>query len=206
MHNNLLRNDEVVQALSRSLARGIDGLGNAPRLIVSILETSAWKDRHLAVTGEEVHFETFADFVNATVPAGLGVTVADLERVCRDDVQALSMLDQALKRRRGRPAPGEPECRPDTIEVQATPQSKAPTGNSRRAALRRLEDQRPDLFDKVLKGEISAHKAAVLAGFRTETFTMVHDVAQIERTLRQRLSLAELQDLIQRLTANCRTS
>jgi hypothetical protein len=41
-----------------------------------------------------------------------------------------------------------------------------PTGNSVAAALRRLERRRPDLLDRVLAGELSAHAAMVEAGFR----------------------------------------
>ena len=43
---------------------------------------------------------------------------------------------------------------------------KAPTGNSIAAALRRLERHRPDLLNRVLAGEISAHAAMLAAGFR----------------------------------------
>jgi hypothetical protein len=41
-----------------------------------------------------------------------------------------------------------------------------PSGNSAAAALRRLERHRPDLLDRVLAGEVSAHAAMVEAGFR----------------------------------------
>jgi hypothetical protein len=41
-----------------------------------------------------------------------------------------------------------------------------PSGNSAAAALRRLERYRPDILDRVLAGEISAHAGMVEAGFR----------------------------------------
>jgi hypothetical protein len=41
-----------------------------------------------------------------------------------------------------------------------------PSGNSAAAALRRLERHRPDILERVLAGEISAHAGAVEAGFR----------------------------------------
>jgi len=190
--NAMLQNDEVVQALSRSLARGIDGLGNVPSLIISILQSGAWRDRQLGITGETIHFDRFEDFVVTPPLAGLGAQISDLERVCRDNTQALSLLDRALRRRRGR----RPRV-PDMITSDIG--DKAPTGNSRRSALRRLERQRPDLYTQVLSGDLTAHRAAVLAGFRPETFTVVHDVNQIERALRQRLSPIELKDLAQRI-------
>jgi hypothetical protein len=45
-------------------------------------------------------------------------------------------------------------------------QDLAPTGNSAAAALRRLERYRPDILDRVLAGEISAHAGMIEAGFR----------------------------------------
>jgi hypothetical protein len=41
-----------------------------------------------------------------------------------------------------------------------------PSGNSAAAALRRLERHRPDILDRVLAGEISAHAGMIEAGFR----------------------------------------
>lgn len=197
--NTLLHNDEIVQALSRSLARGIDGLGNVPRLIVSILESCAWRDRVLSVTGEEVHFTSFTDFVVAAPPIGLGASTADLERICRDDIEALSLLDHALRRGRGRRPFRERQRRSDGENAATLQDGTAPTGNSRRSALRRLEDQRPDLLERVLQGEISAHRAAIIAGFRSETFTVPRDIGQMAQTLLHRLTCEEINELRTRL-------
>ena len=44
--------------------------------------------------------------------------------------------------------------------------SGRPSGNSLAAALRRLERHRPDILDRVLAGELSAHAGMVEAGYR----------------------------------------
>jgi hypothetical protein len=41
-----------------------------------------------------------------------------------------------------------------------------PSGNSAAAALRRLERYRPDILNRVLAGEMSAHAGMIEAGFR----------------------------------------
>ena len=45
---------------------------------------------------------------------------------------------------------------------------RSPYGNSRRYTLARLERDHPALYARVLAGELSAHRAAILAGFRKE--------------------------------------
>jgi hypothetical protein len=66
--------------------------------------------------------------------------------------------------------------------------AKRPTGNSESAALRRLRKDRPDLHSQVLNGEVSAHAAAVEAGFRPRTCTIRSDnPVSIVGTLRRQL-------------------
>lgn len=50
--------------------------------------------------------------------------------------------------------------------------SKPQYGNSREGALRRLQKDRPDLHERVIAGELSAHAAAIEAGFRAKTVTI----------------------------------
>jgi len=68
----------------------------------------------------------------------------------------------------------------DNVKVEA------PTGNSESAALRRLRKDRPDLHAQVLAEQLSAHAAAVQAGFRPKTFTVRADKPEsIVGTLRR---------------------
>jgi hypothetical protein len=88
-------------------------------------------------------------------PAALRDLDLDLiRRLVIDDKQALDMLDEALQR-------------PPHLHHSGRP---APSGNSIEAALRRLrKDPRPlarALRGKVLSGEMSAHAAAIQAGYR----------------------------------------
>jgi hypothetical protein len=65
--------------------------------------------------------------------------------------------------RQNRRPPGRPKTVYNAISV--VPGSR-PAGNSAAAALRRLERARPDILDRVLAGELSAHAGMVEAGFR----------------------------------------
>jgi hypothetical protein len=67
--------------------------------------------------------------------------------------------DRANRRPRGRPK--------NDYNAEADVNiSLRPAGNSAAYALRRLERCRPDLLDRVLAGEISAHAGMIEAGFR----------------------------------------
>jgi hypothetical protein len=74
-------------------------------------------------------------------------------------------------------------------------------GTSNRYALRRLREERPDLHQRVVAGEISAHAAAVEAGIRPPRFTITgQDPAAIANTIRHHLPDEVIQDLVQLLT------
>lgn len=70
----------------------------------------------------------------------------------------LDLLDRALQR---------PVGTNQHTEGVDNIQGLAPDGTSAEAALRRLRKDRPDPHERVLAGELSAHGAAVAAGFRS---------------------------------------
>ena len=54
-------------------------------------------------------------------------------------------------------------------------------------ALRRLKRDRPDLADEVIAGRISAHAAAVQAGFRRQTWNAPADPEALALAIERRL-------------------
>jgi len=55
---------------------------------------------------------------------------------------------------------------------------------------------RPDLAEKVRAGDLSAHAAAIEAGFRSRTITLpVDDVPRLAEALRRRLTPGQLAEL-----------
>jgi hypothetical protein len=73
--------------------------------------------------------------------------------------QKIDAKDRANQRPRGRPE----NVYNERSDVHI---SERPAGNSLAAALRRLRKDRPDIYARVLAGEISAHAGMVEAGFR----------------------------------------
>lgn len=66
-----------------------------------------------------------------------------------------------------------------SAEFQANNVSlKTDCGNSETYTVRRLRRDRPDLADRVERGELSAHQAAISAGFRRRTMSIPVDDAE----------------------------
>jgi UDP-N-acetylmuramoylalanine-D-glutamate ligase len=111
----------------------------------------------------EVRHESFERYVTDNLPTGLGTTIRFLKNLCRDDDEALEAIDAATKHK---PGGGKNQHTKQNSLVDNINEATRPTGTSRDAAIRRLRKDRPDLLEKVIAGQLSAHAAACEAGFR----------------------------------------
>lgn len=159
MTDQLRRNASLVEMLGGALRDGDHALGAVPSLLRQVLEAESWRE-FVTQRGEHVSHERFADFVTTPPLAGLGSDVDLVRRIVAADRPALDLLDQALQGRVG---------------AHSNNVTRTPKGNSADAALRRLRKDRPDLHAEVLAGALTAHAAAVQAGFRPRTVTVRAD-------------------------------
>jgi hypothetical protein len=172
-----------VAALADIIARGDFALHNVGESLKAIIRDESWRD-FVTKLGKEVHHDRFVDFVTTLPLAGLGTDVRTLLRIVADDPEAQSMLDEATRT-------------PTGVNNINT---RRPVGTARVAALRRLRDQRPDLHDEVVAGSISAHAAAVKAGFRPRTFTVrADDPVRAAAVLRRNFTADQIATLAQLL-------
>lgn len=154
----------VVNSAAQMLSSGNVNLDTMPQLILRIINEEMWRQRAIPQRRWELsrEFASFEEFVSADPLDGLHTTVQMLRDLCRRDLQAVDAIDRATQH--------EPSVHAAGNNVPGRPE-----GNSQAKALRRLRKDRPDLHARVLAGEISAHKAAVEAGFRRPTFTVRAD-------------------------------
>ncbi len=186
--NHLVRNRHLVESLEQSLRSGKHGLSVVPGLLKRLLAEESWRE-FTTQRGELVRHERFADFVTTPPLKGLGADVELIRRVISDDVEALDLLDQALKRQHG----GD-RSKSDVITL--APDEVSVRGTSRDYALRKLRKDAPELHADVLAGRLSAHAAMVTAGFRPATFTVrADDTTAAARTLRKHLTPEQLAEL-----------
>jgi hypothetical protein len=191
--DNLREAGVIVGHLNRALLDGSRDLETVPSLVERIIEDGMWEQwvdasgRRMPPSGR---FRSFHEFVaTAAARGGLGAKPETLYRLCPN---LTDRLDKAFGRK----------TRTDKITdnlyiVQDSNDLEAPAGNSKRAALRRLRKDRPDLHAKVLAREISANWAMVEAKFRPRTITIpVTRPDAVARSLLKHMSADDIAQLI----------
>ncbi len=100
---------------------------------------------------------TFAEFVTRQPLDGLGSDVKTIQRMCADDIETLTLIDEALKNPHG------------VHHAFDNVHSTKPDGTSRQAALRSLRKNAPAIHKEVISGKLSAHAGMLKAGLRQVT-------------------------------------
>lgn len=146
----------------------------------------------------DLGFTDFADFIYGRPPDGIGLTPERLELLfahpeASDGDKRVAMvaevrrlLDQPLAEPGGDRSGGGEEQ--DNNVILPSRQGNDP-GYTRR----RLRRDRPDLYERVVEGELSANAAAIEAGFRRRTATIpVDSVESAVGALLRRFTAAEI--------------
>ena len=168
---------EIVASCASAIFHGAHTLVNIPGLIKRIVQEDLWA--HYERTDGLQEFATFPEFIEK----GLGTNIASLQHLCRDDHEALDVLDRAVVA-----SPGRPRRNVDNIHI-----IQRPSGTYATRAIRRLRASRPDLHTRVLAGELSPSKAMIEAGFRRKQFTVfVGDPDRAARLLKRHFSREEI--------------
>lgn len=165
-------NGDVVLATFNALRRGTGGIKGAKNGLKKLMKpievngeiVQPWRFYRLIDESGVAFWDSrnnpptsFREFIEAPPFRGLGEKLEDVERLLADDPAALVMLRELTT-----PAHGG-----DRISDAHKPAAKkAVQGNSRAYTLTRLKKERPDLFESVAAGELSANAAAIEAGWR----------------------------------------
>lgn len=166
---NQVKNGQTIHSLTFSYTEGSASLSLVPDLLKRVLEGEMWREFIVESTGQKAGFDSFEEFVVEKIPCGMGATIDDLRRLCSNRNDILTLIDETLVRPVGRPQTQEIFEEEILYNVQDKKTTKAPTGNSKEAGLRRLRTKSPKLHEEVVKGTKSVHAACVEAGFRKRT-------------------------------------
>jgi hypothetical protein len=195
--------DTVVDALGKAMLDGKAGLSSVPGLVLRVIDEELWRERVVVRTGEVVRFDRFSDFVSTPPLEGLGADLATLKRMCADNPRVLDALDQVSTGRPG--GANNPEghnqhsdsvVNTDNVSIDHRTERSEDHGNGRAYALRRLRNERPDLHEQVLSGELTPHAAMIEAGFRKKTMTLPTGIEDLAATLMRKLTPEQVQQLI----------
>lgn len=198
-NDNLYENDLIIDTLSKAISDGDASLSSVPNLIIQVCERNMWKRRVVRQTGEVVEFERFTDFVRAHKPEGLGEDVDTIQTLISHNATALTAFDAALQNEQ--PSNGRPPKTVYNIHSLDDDNAKSrPSGTTKRAALRRLRKDRPDLLERVTAGELTPNEAMIEAGFRPKRVAVnCSDMQSAAKTLASNLDydmLVQLTDLL----------
>jgi len=177
----------LVEALWSAVSRGGKSLEQIPGMIKRLLETEAWKKRTIR-TGKIVEHTSFYSFLTTPPLDGCGYDPVKIRKLISDDPETLVLWREAMTGKKGKRV----KDNSDNVTII----NHAERGNTRSYTVSRLKKQRPDLFNHVKDGKISANAAAILAGFRkTRTPLQLLRSAWIKATpTEQSQFLAEIQE------------
>lgn len=124
-------------------------------------------------------------FCTTPQPHGLGYSQEAIDAIVAGR-KTIAQKDAEDQRRQ------KPPGRPTQTVNNVNGWESRPVGNTSQAALRRLRKDRPDLHQRVLAGELSAHAAMVEAGFRTKTITVPAEPRALAASLLRQLAPEDL--------------
>ncbi|MDQ3540090.1 MAG: hypothetical protein M3440_05330 [Chloroflexota bacterium] len=183
----LRENDNYVESLQTATHSADFGLDNLPALLVKVINESRWQTRWSRPLKREVTFPSFAAFANERTPAGLGISVDMLKRMCRDNDEALTAIEKALGSHQGQ--------RTDLHDIimKVAPKEQ---GTSTEYALRKLHADAPELLKRVLAKELTPNAAMIEAGFRKRTITIKADPQSAAQTIARHFDRDQVGELI----------
>ncbi len=100
--NVSVRNGQIVNSLSQTVASEIANMDVLPGLLTRIIETDAWRSYTVEMLGTQAHFDNIEDWIEAKAPVGLGTTVEVLMDLCRHHPDLRAKLVQMLQEDDGR--------------------------------------------------------------------------------------------------------
>ena len=180
-----------------------------PGLILQMLEDDAWRYMVRPIDGAEFTHETIEEWVRGEPWGGLGYPKwEDLYTILRMDGEDGKKAIEALIQHGGPVNAGAADAQPIAAVIHAGPGRGNKTndnvngfegGNSSAYTIGRLKRDRPDLAERVVKGELKAHAAAIEAGFRERTVPLSLNPEKAARTILRHYAPEEVQRLIRAL-------
>lgn len=155
----LWENGSLTVTLASSIKHRRD-LDDIPDVVIRILREDRWQ-RFMTKSGKEIIYAKgeFAKYVETALPKGLGTSLQMLKNICRDKPEAIALIEKATAGKQGGDRKSE-KIKVDNINLD----HKVKGGTKAAYLLRRLMNSKPDLYQSVIDGEMSTHKAAIAAG------------------------------------------
>lgn len=206
----LANNGMAVQSLQGALSKSETLSDTVPMLIKRLDRENGWREFLFSDKPDQVfHWNAaeFRKFIESPRPAGCETPLHILERM----LHGTDAYEVFYRLTRGEPGgnnnpygrAGKPEqevinCDNVTVDSPDPTQPNKPpaTGNSVSYAIRTLSRKRPDLYEKVKAGEMTANAAMVEGGFRETQITIPADPRKAARRLVKHLTREQFSELV----------
>lgn len=172
---------EIVHEIQMAMKGGQEHLlGQLPWMIADAIDKQVWTTYESSL--KDRPWGSFEAWVTHPLWEGLNSNLAELRFFCRREPEVLERIEAAVE-----------ELAKDTPKDEATGRFvrgdnvNTDKGNSHTYALKRLKRDRPDLAEKVVRGEVSAHAAAIEAGFRRRLVQVEPTVEGFDRAIAKHL-------------------
>jgi hypothetical protein len=204
MKDVLGRYGDRVNLLGQEIRTGSLNHTTIPRLIIQVIEKDMWRKFNIPSSGRTINNAsiTFAQFVETQPPIGLGSNIKLIESILiastksenQDDViaanEALEMFASAVTGKLGGDRQSKKaKSSSDNITTASD------RGTAKSYAMRRLKKDKPNIYKRVVAGEISAHAGMIEAGFRKKKISCTYDVPSIIKMLKNKFNENELQQI-----------
>lgn len=153
---NEIEKGQIAITTVQCFTRASGSLADFPALLKKVISEKVWEKR--IHNGHLVELPSLRALITEKPIRGWGQDPDKIQAVIQDDPEALAMFREAMKGEAGRPA--SEESNNNIIGL------KAVQGTSKAYTCDRLKRERPDLFEEVVAGKLSANAAAIKAGFR----------------------------------------
>lgn len=165
----MLRTPKLVNKVQVTLGEGGAALYQVlPLQLNNLIRERLWEQ---TTDKDGNFFKSFETFVKHRLPQGLESSLRDLLNYCRNKPEVQLLIKGEVGEVKTHAEAGSSGGRGNKASNNVT----SFRGNAPTYALRRLKRDRPDLAAKVIAGKLSAHAAAIEAGFRTRMVSVPAD-------------------------------
>ena len=185
----LKENHVYVKLLAQSISEGKSGIEGTARMYKVVMKKGSWHAFKNEFQ-EEVRPADYKAFIESQYPEGVGISFDILEKLIKDDPEALSIHTHEKTAKHGGDHMSE-EYKSKSYNINL-----ATKGTSKEYGLRKLRKDREDLHERVIQGELSVNKAMIEAGYRKKKVRVNIDSGAVVKMILKNFSKEDITDII----------
>lgn len=191
---NEIEKGQLASATVQCFSEAGGSLENLPKLLRKCISEKVWKKR--SHHGRIIELPNLRALITRAPIEGWGEDPKKIEALIKDDPEALAEFRHEMLGQEG-------GNKKSGITVDIINSDVRSDGTSRSYSLARVKKDCPtEVWDAVVAGELSAHRALVEAGIRKPTMTIRPTVEGFTKAIKKRLTPEQIRELVQNLSGD----